>query len=154
MRIKVLTHSKQLPEVLENATSFFAKELKLVNSKYEVIVVTDPGLKAEGNNGVCARTGEKEITIALYSRLPLAKMMYTLAHEMVHVKQIAKGQYKYTQARGYIKHYWLGKRVKAEYIKRPWEIEAFSRESLLVEKLAEHVEKNMKRAKRKLDKKA
>ena len=152
MEIQVLTHSKTLPETLSKAAGFFAKELKLTKSKYKVIIVTDPGLKAEGNNGLCARTGEREISIALYSRLNLAKMLYTLAHEMVHVKQIAKGQYTYTRRGNTFKQYWLGKRVKARYLDRPWEIEAFQRENLLVERLLEHVEKNMKKAKKKLDK--
>ena len=152
MEIEVLTHSKTLPDMLEKAAGFFAKELKLTNSKYKVCIVTDPSLKADGNNGLCAKTGEREISIALYSRLNLAKMLYTLAHEMVHAKQIAKGQYTYTRNGRHFKQYWLGKRVKASYLDRPWEIEAFKRENLLVERLLEHVEKNMKKAKKKLDK--
>ena len=69
-----------------------------------------------------------------------------------HAKQIAKGQYTYTRNGRHFKQYWLGKRVKASYLDRPWEIEAFKRENLLVERLLEHVEKNMKKAKKKLDK--
>jgi hypothetical protein len=152
LEIEVLTHSKTLPDMLGKAANFFAEELNITKSKYKVCIVTDPTLKAEGNNGLCARTGEREISIALYSRLSLSKMLYTLAHEMVHVKQMAKGQYTYTRKGRTFKQYWLGKRVKASYLDRPWEIEAFQRENLLVEKLLEHVEKNMKRQKRKLDK--
>jgi TfoX/Sxy family transcriptional regulator of competence genes len=152
LEIQVLTHSKTLPDMLGKAANFFAEELNLTKSKYKVCIVTDPKLKAEGNNGLCAKTDDREITIALYSRLNTHKMLYTLAHEMVHVKQIAKGQYSYTRKGKTFKQYWLGKRVIASYLDRPWEIEAFQRESLLVEKLLERVEKNMKRQKRKLDK--
>ena len=150
MEITVLTHSKTLPAFLTGAAKFFVKELGLEKSKYNVVIVTNPSLKADGNNGICAKTGEREITIGLYSRLNTVKMLYTLAHEMVHVKQIAKGQYKYETKRGYVQHYWLGKRVKVEYIKRPWEIEAYGKESILVETLADFFTKKLKKGKKKV----
>jgi len=150
MEIKVLTHSKTLPDFLKAAATFYAKQLGIEKSKYTVYIATNAELKQEGNNGVCAKTGEREITIGLYSRLNPVKMMYTLAHEMVHVKQIAKGQYKYVNKGKHFHHYWMGKRIKAEYLKRPWEIEAFSRESILVETLGEHFTKKLKKAKIKI----
>ena len=148
MDIEVLSYSKTLPDFLKGAAKFYAKELGLEKSTYKVFIVTDPHLKKDGSNGVCAKTGDREITIALYSRLSVIKMMYTLAHEMVHVKQIAKGQYKHETKRGAIHHYWMGKRVKASYLKRPWEIEAFSRESLLVETLGDFFTKKMQKGKK------
>ena len=129
---------------------FFAKELNIHKSNYKVFICTDPTLKADGNNGICARTGKREISIALYSRLGFGKLLYTLAHEMVHVKQMVKGHYrqepmKYGQG---VYHFWLGKKVRAEYHKRPWEIEAMRRESILVGELTAHVEKLAKKGKK------
>jgi hypothetical protein len=144
MEIKVLSYSKTLPDFLKNSAMFYAKELGILNSKYNVVIVTDPSLKKDGNNGLCAKTGDREITIGLYSRLNIVKMLYTLAHEMVHVKQMARGQYRHETKRGSVHHYWMGKRVNASYIDRPWEREAFSRESILVETLSAHVSKKLK----------
>lgn len=146
MEIEILSRSKALPELLKNAAMFYAKELRIVGSTYKVFVCTDPNLRKEGSNGICARTGDREITVALYSRLSPVKMLSTLAHEMVHVKQMVRGHYrsepmKYGKG---VHHYWLGKRVKAEYIKRPWEREAFRKEMVLLESLSEHVTKKMK----------
>jgi hypothetical protein len=57
------------------------------------------------------------------------KMGLTLAHEMVHVKQIAKGVLKSYNGVSY----WRGKRVgkKVKYLYQPWEVEAFSKQELL-----------------------
>ena len=89
MEIQVLTRNKDRKEVLEATATFYAKHLNVTESKYKVFICFDPNLsKNEGMNGVCAKTGEKEITIALCSRLPDYKLFTTLAHEMVHVKQI------------------------------------------------------------------
>lgn len=151
MEIEILTHGKARKELLKSIAEFFAQELNITKSKNKVVIVTDPTLKSDGSNGLCARTGKREITVALYSYLDHTKMLYTLAHEMVHVKQMCRGHYKSVPmkyGKG-VYHFWLGKRVNTEYIKRPWEIEAFSKESLLVEKLVSHVEKLHKKGNKK-----
>jgi len=60
----------------------------------------------------------------------------TLAHEMVHVKQLAKGQLKHRPTGSYI---WAGKRFskKTEYLSMPWEIEAFSKQELILRRALE-----------------
>lgn len=145
MEIEILTHGRKRKGIIIALAKFFAKELNVHKSNYKVVIVTDPTLKDDGNNGVCAKTGEREITIGLYSRLGFGKLLYTLAHEMVHVKQMIRGHYKQTPmkyGKG-VYHFWLGKRVNVEYIKRPWEIEAMSRESILVESLSAQLSKKM-----------
>jgi hypothetical protein len=151
MKIKVLTRSKRLPEFLEKTAKFYAKELNIHKSKYTICIVTDKSIIEDGNNGLCAKTGDKEITIGLYSRLGVAKMMTTLAHEMVHAKQLARGQLKAEIKRGKAVHHWLGKKMNLDYLDRPWEREAFMRQSTLVENLIEYVSKK-ERAKKKFDK--
>jgi hypothetical protein len=140
MEIEVLTYGKR-KELLEKLAKFYAKQLKITQSNYKVFIVTDPTLKSQGSQGVCARTGEREISVALYSYLNFGRMVYTLAHEMVHVKQMIRGHYrqepmKYGKG---VYHYWLGKRVSTEYLKRPWEKEAMRREQPLVDKLYEYI---------------
>jgi hypothetical protein len=148
MEIKTLSYSKNRKEIIQKCAEFFADELNLKNSTYKVFICTDPTLMRERrNNGVACKTGDKEITIAVDSRLPIKKLFYTLAHEMVHAKQFARGQYRSEKARnGKYRKYWCGKRVIADYVDQPWEIEAFSRESILVERLLAVLIKNMKKA--------
>ena len=102
----------------------------------------------DGNNGVCAKTGEKEISIAVDSQLDFPQMLITLAHEMVHAKQYVRGQYRSELSRnGRMKKIWLGKQYSVAYMKRPWEIEAFSREGELAVALVDTVARKAKKQK-------
>lgn len=151
MEIEIRTGGKKLQHLLPRIAIFYAKKLNILKSKYKVVILTDASLKEDGNNGLCAKTGEREITIALYSRLSPIKLLYTLAHEMVHAKQICRGHYRPVPMKygsGY-HHYWLGKKVVAKYIDRPWEREAYKRESLLVEELTDYMQKKMKKVDKK-----
>ena len=77
-------------------------------------------------------------------------MLLTLAHEMVHAKQYVRGQYRGEWARnGRMKKLWLGKPYSVEYMKRPWEIEAFGRQTELVGALLDMVAQKAKRRKSK-----
>ena len=60
----------------------------------------------------------------------------TLAHEMVHVKQLAKGVLKNKQNGT---HIWAGKKYskKTRYLDMPWEIEAFSKQELILRRAFE-----------------
>lgn len=131
---------------MQNASEYFAKSLNLGQSKYTLYVCTMPDLRKTKNvNGLIVKTDDKEITIGIDSRLPMPTLLLTLAHEMVHAKQIAKGHYisKYAK-NGKLVEYWLGKKVKASYLNRPWEIEAFKRETLLVYTMIDDVNQNTK----------
>ena len=89
-------------------------------------------------------------TIQIDNRMGRRKVLLNLAHEMVHVKQIAKGHYAGKCLRnGKVVPTWKGKVVQAKYLDRPWEIEAFKRESILAEMLFEYAEKRHKKAKNK-----
>ena len=63
------------------------------------------------------------------------EMGTTLAHEMVHVKQIARGYLKTING----VNYWMGKRVhgRTKYLNKPWEIEAFSKQELIFRRAIE-----------------
>jgi hypothetical protein len=141
MDIEILTYSKVLKPTLAGMSKFYAKKLKLTKSKYKLFIVTDKNLRKQGSNGLCAKTGQREITISLYSRLSASEMMMTLAHEMVHVKQFARGQYKNVPmkyGKG-VYHYWMGEKVNKEYLSRPWEIEAYTRQEHLYDQLLSHL---------------
>ena len=84
----------------------------------------------------------KEFLISIKKDLPKRKLLITLAHEMVHVKQYARGELKYLFKGGHDK--WQGKIIarKTHYFDKPWEIEAFGRELGLYERYIEYKKKN------------
>lgn len=147
MEIQVICRNEVRKEFIDSCARFFAKSLNLKNSTYRVTIKSTYQLrKTRNSNGEVYRSGYRTILMSLDSRLPMNQLLLTLAHEMVHVKQIARGQYSGKLARnGRLLSQWCGKTVKAKYEDRPWEIEAFSRQVGLVEELIDHAVKKKKK---------
>jgi hypothetical protein len=144
MKFEIIAHgntSQGRIDLLKNSARFYAKKLNLLNLDYKVLIYSEPNLrKNDGNNGTACKTGQKEITIMVDSKLKLPYMLITLAHEMVHAKQYIRGQYRAEWAcNGKVKKLWLGKTYSVAYLKRPWELEAFRREGELALALIEAV---------------
>ena len=74
----------------------------------------------------------REFELDINSTIKLRNMLETIAHEMVHVKQYARGEL-YVGDRGnrFCKNRWQGKWMsdKINYWDLPWEIEAHGREA-------------------------
>ena len=72
----------------------------------------------------------------LITKASLLEMGTTLAHEMVHVRQLAKGQMKFLPNQARI---WMGKRYnkRTHYLDQPWELDAFARQEILFRKAIE-----------------
>jgi hypothetical protein len=81
----------------------------------------------QGAMGYCLETdNNRTFEIELDRKLSLRKLMETLAHEMVHVKQYARREFHPAN------NAWLGKTYnpkKVSYWDLPWEIEAHGRET-------------------------
>lgn len=146
MEIQVICRSEERKAVLESCAKFYAKALNLKNSRFTLTIHSKYQLtKTKGSNGEVSQYGPKSIHMELDSRLPFPRLLLTLAHEMVHVKQIAKGQYRGRLARnGRVLSCWRGVAIRAEYEKRPWEIEAFGRQMDLLEDLLAYVARKKK----------
>lgn len=138
MKIKVITRSQGKRELIEAVASLYAQILNVGKSKYMLTIGTVSGLaKADKINGAVTFLGDNQLFMALESKLPMEQLIQTLAHEMVHVKQYAKGQLKVvTPKRGEPYFTWLGKKVKSKYHESPWELEAFGRERIMANKVA------------------
>jgi hypothetical protein len=152
MEIKILAHGNTNPEkveMLQKTAKFYAEYLNITSFKYIVYVCLAPKMRQkQGNNGICSKTGTKEISIAVDSALALPQLLMTLAHEMVHAKQYVRGQYRGEMSRnGKMKRIWLGKQYTVAYLKRPWEREAFRREGELAYALVNTVAQKAKRSK-------
>lgn len=154
MKIEILSHGNTSPEkvqMFQKTAKFYAKYLNIEKFKYKVYICIAPKLRErDGNNGICSKTGPKEISIAVDSALALPQLLMTLAHEMVHAKQYIRGQYRGELSRnGKMKRIWLGKSYSVSYLKRPWEKEAFRREGELACALLDNViQKSKKRNKK------
>lgn len=113
------------------------KQLGLTNSTAAVCVMIDDGFGT--NEGTTVNLGIEGVDCYLVVLKPvrrLRELATCLAHEMVHVKQMAKGQLK-SASRG--AQTWMGKRypAKTPYLDRPWEVEAFSRQELIMRRAIE-----------------
>lgn len=75
--------------------------------------------------------------LTIHRKLPLRKLLETIAHEMVHVKQYARGELY--QGSRVNKHRWQGSWLNTDpdYWDQPWEIEAHGREVGLFVRWAE-----------------
>ena len=88
-----------------------------------------------GAMGYCLETdNNRTFEIEVNSKLPLRKLLETVAHEMVHVKQYARRELHPMHST------WCGKTYnpnKVSYWDLPWEIEAHGREVGLFVRWAE-----------------
>lgn len=81
----------------------------------------------------------RDFTITINPKLGKRNMLLVLAHEMVHVKQYAKGEMKDYMRMNKVK--WKGKvynEAKIDYWDHPWEIEAHGREKGLYYKFLDY----------------
>jgi len=80
--------------------------------------------KINGAMGYCLCETKRDFELEIGTNQRLRRLLETVAHEMVHVKQFARGELTEKQA-------WMGKTYdinKTEYWDLPWEIEAHGRE--------------------------
>lgn len=102
--------------------------LKLNKSKNNLFIVADKGADSLGR---AIDPGFGEYIIFLKPDITVQELCQTLAHEMVHVKQYAKGQLQVKN----LGVKWCGKMYKysdnISYVNRPWEIEAMKKETIL-----------------------
>lgn len=121
-------------DLVMNSIKFLIKELKLTNSHYNLYVIFNRGMaKTEDTRGYVSQIGPKDLSMVLDTSLDLERLIITISHEMVHVKQYARGHVKHT-GRGKTRA-WMGKKIRREYYDQPWELEAFGKERILANKI-------------------
>lgn len=140
MEINIVGRKSATKSLMEQCLRLLRKELRLERSTYSLLVMTDPGMaKREGMRGVVSKVGPKTIAMIIDTAMDIERLIITLSHEMVHVKQYAKGQV--TTSKSLKTRYWMGKKVRADYYNQPWEIEAYSKERLLANKIFAIIDK-------------
>ena len=124
----------QTRDYIESVVRFLAQELKLENSSWALEVHTQRGMAKQNDvRGCVTRVGPKYLLMYLDSALDVERLTITIAHEMVHVKQYAKGQIQFKHGRKTPN--WMGKKSKKHYYEQPWELEAFTKERILANKI-------------------
>ena len=126
--------SKRNKKFIEALMPSIIRQLNLENSKRVLLIrVAD---ECGDNQGTTVDLGVNlGIVVVIKPRRNLKDIGLTLAHEMVHVKQLAKGTLKQKRSG----HTWLGKMYskKTPYLEMPWEIEAFSKQELILRRAFE-----------------
>lgn len=136
MDIEVLSRNKVSRDLIMTLARFYEQELKLTRSTYKLVIMNVPGLaKNEKIAGMVTIIGDKSLVLVVDSRLSVDNLIESLAHEMVHVKQIVRGHLKQVTKRGRSHFLWLGKRYNVDYFDTPWELEAYGRQAILANKI-------------------
>ncbi len=135
MIVSVKGSTKYNRHYVEEAAHFYHQLLmpRMRTLQIDIELVANLETK-DGVSGDCtwedSRGNPREFTIRVCSTVGRSEMLMTLAHEMVHVKQYARGELKDTYE-GFRFCKWMGKRYnwnKTHYYDLPWEIEAHGRE--------------------------
>ena len=126
---------KKKLKLLEDSVCFYA--VKLMGTRLSVnLEINITSKKIDGNTlGFCTYEDDnvkpRSFEIELSNKIKCVEELFkTLAHEMVHVKQYARGEMKDRYRPAY-KQIWMGEEVntnKVHYYDLPWEIEAHGRE--------------------------
>lgn len=149
MYITVKGESRSISnEKLDVATRWLGNKLvgKRLANKLGIEILLIPNLRRKENAyGLCSPADceryHREFDIKLDSKLSQRSILEALCHEMVHVKQYARGELKERIAKSSTTTYWQGNKVlldTIDYWDRPWEIEAHGRERGLFLYLTEH----------------
>jgi len=126
MNFIVQSRSKKTKKFFEAILPSMISQLNLTNSRKYLIVKTD---KIDSQGVTLPFYDIDTYLVVINSTKRITDMGITLAHEMVHVRQMAKGTLK-SVAKGNV---WNGKLYtkKTEYLDQPWEQDAFSKQELI-----------------------
>ena len=142
MKFVVDMRKSDRKDLIEGCITVFMRELKLEKNKATLFVFSKKDLESEtGAAGMVYPYAKGLITMDLDSKIKIDKLVQTIAHEMVHVKQIAKGQLYYDKK----KVFWKGKRYfpkRMSYYDHPWEIDAWRNEKFLASRVWRILEKS------------
>lgn len=146
MIISITGGNAKLKNLAESITRYSAELLldkKLINKltvdiEFSRTLLKEDGMLAEIDFDDRVHK-PREFTITVDSTVPQRRIMESIAHEMVHLKQYAVGEMCDTNNPDIVR--WKNKQVdliKCEYWDRPWEVEAHGKELGLFIRWAEH----------------
>jgi hypothetical protein len=125
MEYIVRARSTKVKKFLEAIMPLMLRQLSLTNSRKSVLITVE---KCEGE-GATYPLDLIDSYVVVINPGKLKDIGLTLAHEMVHVRQMAKGILKVVDG----KNYWKGKRYtkRTKYLDMPWEQDAFAKQEII-----------------------
>jgi hypothetical protein len=133
MEFKVESKSQVRQKFLSSIMPSMIKQLKLDTCKKAVVVRV--ANECDGM-GMTVPLDFIDSYMIIIKPASLISMGTTLAHELVHVRQMSRGYLK-SDSRG--NHIWCGKKYskKTKYLDMPWELDAFARQEIILRKAIE-----------------
>ena len=126
----VEAHSKQKKQFIEAILPSMVKQLGLTNTRKSLLIRLEKDCESMGYT-VPVDILDSYVVI-IKPTMTIKSIGITLAHEMVHVRQMAKGILKIKNG----VNYWCGKRYtkRTKYLDQPWEQDAFARQEIVFRK--------------------
>jgi len=120
-------------EFVESLLPSMLEQLKLTRSRKFLHIILDPSIEELGST--LPLNGLDMYLVVLKPTRDLMSLGATLAHELTHVAQFAKGTLQVTP-RG---KRWKGKfyGLKTPYLEQPWEVQAFSKQEIVMRRAIE-----------------
>ena len=130
---KVIGPKSKARKTVEALLPSMIKQLKLASTNWAICITVESGDK--DNCGYTAPVPflDRTLSIMVNSKQSTYQVAVTLAHELVHAKQIVSGKLVPGIA-GVKATTWCGKKYRSNtpYLNQPWEVAAFSQQELLV----------------------
>ncbi len=128
MEYLIHTRNKMFKQYLEIITPKMLADLGLTSSRKCVVITLEKDCPDLGLT--VSFDAIDGYVVVIRSNQSVKEIGVTLAHELVHVKQMAKGLLK-SVGRG--SHTWKGKKYRKStpYYARPWELDAFAKQEIV-----------------------
>lgn len=142
MDFVIETRSRDKRQALLEFSKKYAEFLNVDKKPTTVYICLRRDVGSEHNSEGLTLGLAGDFFIYLQSSMNLCDLLRTLAHEMVHVKQLIRGQLQHKYQRGKVNAYWCGRKNSKDYLDQPWEVEAFSKEILLFRRAVHQLTKD------------
>jgi ABC-type uncharacterized transport system ATPase subunit len=132
MEFVVKTRSKKVAHFLNKIVPHMIDELGLTNSRKFLMIEV---CKLKGDKGLTTPLPGLDSIVVALSPAKWEEMGVTLAHEMVHVRQLCRGILRAEKGT----RVWMGKKYskRTKYLDMPWELDAFARQEIVFRKALE-----------------
>jgi hypothetical protein len=133
MQYEIRTTSTKTKQFIDSIMPSMIEQLGLTNSQKFVLIEISNA--CDDNLGYTTPLPGLNSYVVVLKRRKWQDMGVTLAHEMVHVRQLAKG---ILRAEGG-KRYWRGRlyNKRTKYLDQPWELDALSQQDIVFRRALE-----------------
>ena len=129
----VEARSRTKKKFIEAILPSMIEQLSLANARKSLVIRLEQD--CEGMGYTVPVDILDSYVVVIKPTMSIKSIGVTLAHEMVHVRQMAKGFLKIKNG----VNYWCGKRYtkRTKYLDQPWEQDAFARQEIVFRKAIE-----------------